>query len=152
MILYHIYIVIMSIVSVVSEKYRQSKFFQDKIITDSFKTRHSLEKRKKEFIILKNKYPSRIPVIVEKQKGSDIPDIDKHNFLVPEDLTIGQFMYVIRKRIKLAPERAIFIFVNNQIPTQTLLMNTLHQESRDNDGFLYVTYTGENVFGIFCYN
>jgi len=35
---------------------------------------------------------------------------------VPADLTVGQFVYVIRKRIKLSPEKAIFIFVNNVLP------------------------------------
>lgn len=37
-------------------------------------------------------------------------------YLVPGDLTVGQFVYVIRKRIKLTPEKAIFIFVNNVLP------------------------------------
>jgi hypothetical protein len=31
---------------------------------------------------------------------------------VPQDLTVGQFVYVIRKRIKLPAEKAIFIFVD----------------------------------------
>ena len=35
---------------------------------------------------------------------------------MPADLTVGQFVYVIRKRIKLSPEKAIFIFVNNVLP------------------------------------
>ena len=39
-----------------------------------------------------------IPVIVDKRAGdASLPDIDKKKFLVPTDLTIGQFMYVIRK-------------------------------------------------------
>jgi GABA(A) receptor-associated protein len=37
-------------------------------------------------------------------------------YLVPSDLTVGQFVYVIRKRIKLSPEKAIFIFVKNVLP------------------------------------
>lgn len=37
-------------------------------------------------------------------------------YLVPSDLTVGQFVYVIRKRIKLSPEKAIFIFVRNVLP------------------------------------
>eukprot|EP00494_Astrolonche_serrata_P022400 UN22657 len=37
-------------------------------------------------------------------------------FLVPADLTVGQFVYVIRKRIKLQPEQAIFLFVNTTVP------------------------------------
>ena len=35
---------------------------------------------------------------------------------MPADLTVGQFVYVIRKRIKLSPEKAIFIFVDNVLP------------------------------------
>jgi GABA(A) receptor-associated protein len=37
-------------------------------------------------------------------------------YLVPTDLSIGQFVYVIRKRIKLSSEKVIFIFVNNVLP------------------------------------
>ncbi len=35
---------------------------------------------------------------------------------MPSDLTVGQFVYVIRKRIKLSPEKAIFVFVRNVLP------------------------------------
>ena len=37
-------------------------------------------------------------------------------YLVPADLTVGQFVYVIRKRIKVSPEKAIFMFVKNTLP------------------------------------
>lgn len=57
-----------------------------------------------------------VQVICEKADRSDIPDIDKKKYLVPADLTVGQFVYVIRKRIKLSPEKAIFIFINNVLP------------------------------------
>ena len=89
----------------------------------------------------------RIPVIVEKAAGSDIPDIDKKKYLVPTDLTVGQFVHVIRKRIKLTPEKAIFIFVNNVLPPTAALMSTIYEEQKDEDGFLYITYNGESVFG-----
>jgi hypothetical protein len=48
---------------------------------------HTLEARKKEAQKMKEKYSDRIPVIVEKAPGSDIPDIDKKKYLVPTDLT-----------------------------------------------------------------
>ena len=35
---------------------------------------------------------------------------------MPADLTVGQFVYVIRKRIKVSPEKAIFMFVKNVLP------------------------------------
>jgi hypothetical protein len=45
--------------------------------TSSFKLEHPLEKRQSEANRIREKYPDRIPVIVEKAERSDIPDIDK---------------------------------------------------------------------------
>jgi GABA(A) receptor-associated protein len=86
-------------------------------------------------------------VICEKADRSSIPDIDKKKYLVPADLTVGQFMYVIRKRIKLPPEQAIFLFVNNVSPSNASLLSAVYDEFKDEDGFLYITYSGENTFG-----
>lgn len=113
----------------------------------TFKGEHPLEKRKAEAGRIKEKYPDRIPVIVEKAEKSDIPDIDKKKYLVPSDLTVGQFVYVIRKRIKLSPEKAIFIFVKNVLPPTAALMSSIYDDHKDEDGFLYIQYSGENTFG-----
>ncbi|KAH8956517.1 hypothetical protein BDL97_07G042800 [Sphagnum fallax] len=86
-------------------------------------------------------------VIVEKAEKSDVLDIDKKKYLVLADLTIGQFVYVIRKRIKLSSEKAIFIFVKNVLPPTTTMMSSIYEEHKDEDGFFYFTYSGENTFG-----
>lgn len=112
-----------------------------------FKANHKFEQRKNEAIRIRNKYPDRIPVIVEKAPKNPVPDIDKHKFLVQTDLTVGQFIHVIRKRIKLTSEQAMFIFVNNTIPPITELMSVIYEEYKDPDMFLYVTYSGEQTFG-----
>ncbi|OMP00642.1 Autophagy protein Atg8 ubiquitin-like protein [Corchorus olitorius] len=75
-------------------------------------------------------------VIVEKAERSDIPNIDKKKYLVPADLTVGQFVYVIRKRIKLSAEKAIFIFVDSVLPPTGAIMSTIYDEKKDEDGFL----------------
>jgi len=113
----------------------------------SFKHEHPLEKRQAEAARIRDKYPDRIPVIVEKAEKSDILDIDKKKYLVPADLTVGQFVYVIRKRIKLSSEKAIFIFVKNVLPPTAAMMSSIYDEHKDEDGFLYFTYSGENTFG-----
>lgn len=59
---------------------------------------------------------------------------------MPADLTVGQFVYVIRKRIKLSPEKAIFIFVDEVLPPTAALMSSIYEEHKDEDGFLYITY------------
>jgi hypothetical protein len=40
---------------------------------------------------------------------------------------VGQFVYVIRKRIKLSPEKAIFIFVKNVLPPTGVDVGELHE-------------------------
>ena len=101
-------------------------------------------------------------------------------------------MYVIRKRIKVAPEQAVFMFVKNVLPptgegrrgrrgwrprtsartartsprspfltsislpsslslihppTLAALMSDVYDDHKDPDGFLYMTFAGENTFG-----
>ncbi len=51
-------------------------------------------------------------------------------FLHTQDLTVGQFVYVIRKRIKLAPEKAIFIFVEETLPPTAALMSAIYEEHK----------------------
>ncbi|OWB63244.1 hypothetical protein B5S31_g3213 [[Candida] boidinii] len=112
-----------------------------------FKSEHPFEKRKAEAERIRSKFADRIPVICEKAPGSDIPDIDKRKYLVPCDLTVGQFVYVIRKRIHLPSEKAIFLFVNDILPPTAAIINTVYESNKDEDGFLYFLYSGENTFG-----
>jgi hypothetical protein len=76
-------------------------------------------------------------VICEKVEKSDIATIDKKKYLVPADLTVGQFVYVIRKRIKLSPEKAIFIFVDEVLPPTAALMSSIYEEHKDEDGYVH---------------
>ena len=66
-------------------------------------------------------------VIVEKAPKARVPDLDKRKYLVPSDLTVGQFYFLIRKRIHLRPEDALFFFVNNTIPPTSATMGQLYE-------------------------
>ncbi|GJP67006.1 hypothetical protein CLOP_g23875 [Closterium sp. NIES-67] len=57
---------------------------------------------------IRQKYPDRIPVIVEKARRSKVPDMDKKKYLVPADISISQFTAVIRNRIKLSRSKQYF--------------------------------------------
>ena len=119
----------------------------------TFKSKNSLEDRKKESNRVLTNYPDRIPIICEKTKRSEkMPDIDKHKYLIPMDLTVGQFMFVIRKRMKVAPEMAIYIFIKGTIPPTSALISSLYNDYKDEDGFLYLEYSGENTFGYLTSN
>ena len=114
----------------------------------SYKDEFSFEKRLDESTKVKNKHSDRIPCIVEKcHKCHKISSIDKKKFLVPNDLTMGQFIYIIRRRLKISPQEAIFIFVNDSIPSSSSSISEIYSKHKDLDGFLYFRYSSENTFG-----
>jgi GABA(A) receptor-associated protein len=121
---------------------------------ESFTKKYTFDQRIRECKRMKDKYPNRIPVIVERAIGcSEVADIDKNKFLVPGELTIAQFIVVIRKRIKLTPEQAIFLFVNtgvkngSVIPSGSSPMAAVYDANKSDCGFLLIVYSGENTFG-----
>lgn len=114
----------------------------------SFKKRFTFKDRKTESKRIREKYPDRIPIIVEhSKKTTDFPTIDKQKYLVPHDLTTGQFCYVIRKRVKLSPEKAMFMMINNKMAPTSDSISQVYERERDEDGFLYVCVAGESTFG-----
>ena len=71
----------------------------------TFKEEKTITERKQESCRILRKYPGRIPIIVEKSKGCKRNLIlDKKKYLVPQDLTLGQFTYIIRKRLSIKSE------------------------------------------------
>jgi GABA(A) receptor-associated protein len=112
-----------------------------------FKDKHPFEKRLLESSRIMEKYPNRIPVICECV-GGEVPDIDRKKYLVPSDLSMAGFLYVIRKRIKIKPEQSIYLFVGDSVMVAGCqIMGSVYAEHKDLDGFLYTCYSGENTFG-----
>ncbi len=106
-----------------------------------------LEERLEQYKKITDTHPNKVPVIVERAPSADVPDIDKNKYLVPSDLTVAQFLCLIRKRIKLSNDQALFIYVNGTLPATSAMFSTIYEEHKDEDGFLYVVYTGESSFG-----
>lgn len=113
----------------------------------TYKTRYTLEERTNDSLTVMTKYSDRIPIIIEKYCHSNLEDIDKKKYLVPFDMTVGQLIYIIRKRIKLSPDKAIFIFVNNINPYTSMTIKDLYNQHKDEDNFLYIIYQEESTFG-----
>lgn len=115
---------------------------------NSFKQRINEKERKLEADRIHQKYPNRIPTIVEKsQYCKDLIDIDKNKYLVPQDITMSQFIFIIRKRLKFPPEKALFLYINNNVITGHRTIGAIYDENHDDDGFLYIEYSSENTFG-----
>ena len=114
---------------------------------NTFKCKYTFEKRLAESTRIKQKYPTRVPIIVYNNNFTDLQELDKHKYLVPNDMTLGQFIYIIRNKLKLEPEKALFMHVNNTMPPISILLSNLYKEHCDKDGYLYCTISSESAFG-----
>lgn len=113
-----------------------------------FKLEHPFEVRKREAERLIQKHPNRVPLIIEKSNHADLQDMDNKKFIIPEDMSVGQLLFLIRKRIHLDASQSIFLFINNNIiPNTSDNVGHLYKHHKDDDKFLYVTYSPENTFG-----
>jgi GABA(A) receptor-associated protein len=113
----------------------------------SFRDKPLVERKIEVEKILK-RYPDKIPVVLIKNNSAHIPNIDKEKFLVPNTMTVGEFIYMIRKRIILESHQAIFIFFNNNLVNTSALMSEIYMNYKNKDDeMLYASYSGENTFG-----
>tara|TARA_B100001250_G_C19240123_1_gene546141 strand:- start:87 stop:509 length:423 start_codon:yes stop_codon:yes gene_type:complete len=112
----------------------------------NYRNSNSFMKRKNESELILAKYPTRIPIIVERYNKS-VPEIDRKKYLVPDDLTMANFLYVIRKRLKMRAERSLFLFVNEKLVRMSQTMVGIYDKNKDEDGFLYIKYCEESTFG-----
>jgi GABA(A) receptor-associated protein len=99
------------------------------------------------------KHPTMCPLYIQKARTCSLPDLEKKKYLVPMDSTVGYLVYIIRKKLGLAPSEAIYLCVAKQgkvggvMPSVTMQLQELYDKEKDDDGFLYVVYQSENVFG-----
>ena len=93
------------------------------------------------------KYPTRIPIIVNKERRCNLPVIDKNKYLVDKHMNIREFIYIIRKRIELDKSTAMFITINDKMYTSNDILSKIYQNEKSTNGFLYITYSSENTFG-----
>ena len=114
-----------------------------------FKQDYVFESRTKESSRLLKKYPERIPVIIERSKNSiHLTIIDKNKFLVPKELIISQLLWVIRKRMNIRREQAVFLLSDSgTIFNSTEHISSVYENNKNPDGFLYLEYSNENTFG-----
>lgn len=107
------------------------------------------ETRKAMAASIRQRHPDRVPVICDRSPNFDVNFIKdaKIKFLVPEEMTLGAFQRVIRRQLYLEPSAALFVFCDERLCEAATTMYTLFERHRDDDGFLYLMYCGENAFG-----
>ena len=110
-----------------------------------YKKKYTLEERKQKSKDILNKYPDRIPIIC--YTSPELPELKNCKFLVNEDLSYTNFMFNIRKNIKLTEGQSIYIFIGNKLLSSSLLFKEIYSKYKEEDGFLYAYICSENTFG-----
>ena len=112
----------------------------------TFKQKFSLDYRNEESKRIRMNYPNRIPVICEKLYNTD-PKINKIKYLIPVEVTLAYFIFLIRKNYIINQNEGIFLTINGFIPPTSYCFGKLYDLFSDDDGFLYINYSVESVFG-----
>lgn len=112
-----------------------------------YKKKTLFSQRKEESENILEKYPDRVPVVIEQGAEWSNIALDKHKYLIPNDVTVYHLQYILRKRIKMSDRESIFLFCGTKLLRSDALIQTVYNLNKDPDGFLYLTYSQESVFG-----
>lgn len=115
----------------------------------------SLEQRVSESRRLKCKYPDRIPIIIDSKDPEIKKALEKNKFLVPWNLPVSTFLYVVRKKLNINYSEALFLFTSdNVLLAGANTVSEAYDKYRlrkniklDSDTFFYMTLSKENTFG-----
>ncbi len=120
---------------------------RQKIETHEFEKKYTLQQRQKEVKSLSMRHPSRVPVLIYPADKSQ-PRIEKNKYLVPKDISMSQFLYIIKKYISIQSNEAIFLYTkNNSIVNSSKMIAEVYNDHKSEDDFLYFIYSVENTFG-----
>ena len=100
------------------------------------------------YYYLLREYPNRVPIICEAAPRSVLPPLKKTKYLVPYDMTINQFQFLIRRNINLTKDSALYLITNGITLTGDKTMMEVYNNHKDkSDNFLYVFCASEITMG-----
>lgn len=118
-------------------------------IERSFKRRRSFNSRRRDVDEIIKKHPHKVPIIIERAKNEkSLGLLDKSKFLVPEELTMSQLTTIIRRRLHLTDIQSFYLIVNRRtMVSASMTLAEVYRSDKDTDGFLYITYASQEMFG-----
>lgn len=116
--------------------------------SNSFSNYHTFNQRAEVAKKIIQSYPDRIPVVIEAMDNKT-PIAIKEKYLVPRNSTVSNLMINVRRHVRnLASGQELFFFVNqSKLIGPGTEMNDLYKQYKNDDGFLYITYSLENAYG-----
>ncbi|CAD8180150.1 unnamed protein product [Paramecium octaurelia] len=116
---------------------------------ESFKKQYSKEQRLKESENILKHYQDRVPIIIEKDKNSRLPDLDVQKYLFLSNFRVFQLNTLIRSKLNLNKAEAVYLFVNSKVALRgDMSIKEVYDKYQDDDKFLYIQYCEYNTFGV----
>ena len=113
-----------------------------------FKEQWTFEQRKKENEKVFKDHPTKITIICEKEPQSKLMEIPKTKYLVDKTVKSSLFYTTIKDHLKIDEKEAIFLLINGRITLpQNETMGEIYKKYKDKDGFLYIAYASQEVWG-----
>jgi GABA(A) receptor-associated protein len=115
-----------------------------------FKRKHTFDQRVEQSRKIMKKFPDRVPVVVERApSGPFIGELEKSKFLMPFDATVIGFMGTLRRQVVANSSHGFYLYCGsrNVLVSGSNTFQHLYTNYKDDDGFLYMIYAAENVFG-----
>jgi len=97
----------------------------------------------------KNKVLNRIPIVLIKDPNcKDFEGFEKMNKLYPDYAKMADFMLMIKQKLSLDPDDALFFLVNGKkVVLGDEIMGNVYKEYKYVDGLLYIVYSKEKIWG-----
>ena len=125
-----------------------------------FKQEITFERRQELSKMITEKYHGKFPIIAEPYKSTD-PILTRKKFLASPYTSMHKMIIEIRKNMQQLDSNTNLCFyvigkddnINTGISNNMILLSLstniggLYDQYKDEDGFLYIIYTIENVFG-----
>ena len=113
-----------------------------------YKEKKTFEQRYGEFQRISRKHPDKIPIICEKEEKSKLKIIEKTKYLIEKTINLPQFSSIIRQKLELGENDALFFLVNGKISISgTISMADIYNNYKEKDGFLYIAYASQETWG-----
>ena len=125
----------------------------------SYKNSVSFNVRREATKNILNKYPDKCPIYLtfdNKLKLKQRAGTNFNKYIINNNLTMGQYMAVLKKRVEMGDKMGLTLFINiykndkltnTILPTLTMSVEQAYNDYKDEDGFLYMTFVAENTFG-----